>query len=165
MARARKHSAATSSEGRYIASRIQDARRRGVTNKEIAKAYDINERTVRKIVAGETPGTRIYQKRTKTAGVRSSPNVFTVDIQIDDDEVRSKNVILPDYTNAKGEKVAPTAFDIFRYPNLDKVAEAEARIMQQRYGMTGEYQPVVTGLRPVARYKKTPFVVRGVERR
>ena len=132
MARARKRSGATSQEGRYIASRIQDARRRGATNKEIATAYNINERTVRKIVAGETPGTKIYRERTTTTGKRGSPNVFTVDIQISEDEVRSKNVILPSRRKPNGDWLDPTVFDMFRFPDLEQVAVEEARAMQRR---------------------------------
>lgn len=133
MARARRKSSATTPEGRLIASRIQDARRRGLTNKEIGTSFGINERTVRKIVAGETPGTRIYKEKAQPNKQRASTNAFTVDIEIAKGEVRSKNVILPDYTNAKGQRVAPTPFDVFRYPNLDEVAEREAENMRQRY--------------------------------
>jgi hypothetical protein len=164
MPRARRHSAATTPEGRFEASRIQDARRRGYTNKQIATAWGINERTVRKIVAGETPGTRIYKERVETRQPRSSPNVFRADILVADGEVRTINVRLPDYTNAKGQKVAPTAFDIFRYPDLDKVAMAEAKIMQQRYQFSQSYNASVVGLRPAARYTKIPFVIEGTLR-
>lgn len=164
MARTRRHSAATTPEGRYEASRIQDARRRGYTNKQIATAFGINERTVRKIVSGDTPGTRIFKERVETRQPRSSPNVFRADIEVADGEVRTINVRLPDYTNAKGQKVAPTAFDIFRYPDLDIVAMGEAKRMQQRYQFSEAYASKVIGLRPAARYKKIPFTIEGTMR-
>lgn len=191
---ARRKSSATTPEGRYIASRIQDARRRNLTNKEIAKAYGINERTVRKIIAGETPGTKIYKEKTSVKGPRSTPNVFTADIQIADNEVRSVNVLVPNYRNAKGESVPPTAFDLFRYPNLSEVADEEAAKMQRRYQMDAcqrpncgheeaehiedgpceyddgceryvPFNPVIVGMRPVATYRKVPVVIRGLVRR
>jgi predicted transcriptional regulator len=154
--RFRARSAASTEEGREIASRIQLARRHGATNKQVAQAFGINERTVRKIVAGETPGTRIYHQRTTTAHVRQSPNVFKVDILIGYDEngdpvVRSQNVLLPNLRNRRGDLVPPTAFDALRFPDLYNVAATEARRMARQYGKQVEREAfAVETVHPVA---------------
>lgn len=154
--RFRTRSTAATSEAREIASRIQLARRHGATNAQIARAFGINERTVRKIVAGETPGTRIYRERTETAHVRQSPNVFKVDILIGYDEngdpvIKSQNVLLPNIRNRRGELVPPNAFDALRYPDLYAVAHAEAVRMARQYGKQVEREDfAIRQVHPVA---------------
>lgn len=164
MARAfRKRAAPATAEARTEAAAIQQARRRGMTNAEIGKRLGINERTVRKIVSGETPGTRIYRKRvtefqSKTGQRPASPNIFRADIRIgydanDDEIIRSVNVKLPDVPGPKGRR-APTFFDVLRLPNLQSVAQIEAEKMRNRYGelVTREdAESLIRTLRPIFR--------------
>lgn len=160
MARAfRKRSAATTAEGRTEAAAIQAARRRGMSNREIADRLGINERTVRKIVSGETSGTRIFHKRMPTVeGRAASPNIFRADVRIGydakgDEIIRSVNVKLPDVPGAKGPR-APTFFDVLRLPDMRSVARTEAEKMRNRYGdlVTQEdADAFISSLRPIIR--------------
>lgn len=150
---ARRKSQATTTEGRFIASRIQDARRRGATNRQIGEAFGINERTVRKIVSGETPGTRVYHRKMDAPKrPRSTPNIFRADLVIGEYDgreiVRSVNVKVPDLPTAKGKR-APTPFDVFRMPSLRSVALAEGDAMRRRYQLSA-YAVKLAGLRSVA---------------
>jgi len=162
---ARRKASAQSTEGRFIASRIQDARRRGATNAEIGDAFGMNERTVRKIVAGETPGTRVFaRKMAPPKGERraSTPNIFRADIELDDGMVRTVNVKIPDLPTRTG-KGAPTPFDVFRLPDLQQVADAEGRAMQRRYNMGDARAPRFVGLRQIVRRRAPKLVtIRGV---
>ncbi len=172
MARAfRKRSAARTPEARIEAAAIQAARRRGMTNKAIAERYGINERTVRKIVAGETSGTRIFHKRMPTVeGRAASPNIFRADVRIGYDAqgkdiIRSVNVKLPDVPGAKGMR-APNFFDVLRLPDMRSVAQTEAAKMRNRYGelVTQEdAEAFISSLRPIIRRdpEKTLHTIRG----
>jgi hypothetical protein len=136
----RRRAAPSTPEARVEAAAIQQARRRGLTNRDIAQRLGINERTVRKIVAGETPGTRIYREKvtSQTSKDRpASPNIFRADLRIGQDAeggdvVRTINVKLPDVPGARGRR-APNFFDVLRLPDLQGIANAEAMAMQQRY--------------------------------
>lgn len=167
---ARRHAAATTPEGRYIASRIQDARRRGATNRQIGDAFGINERTVRKIVAGETPGTKIFAARMpKTKRPVSSPNIIRANVTLVDNDGNEipRSVILkaPDLPGAKG-RTAPTPFDIFRIPAMRQVAQREAEAMARRYGYRGG-DATITGFQTVARRGPTSklYIIRGTASR
>lgn len=164
MARAfRKRATPTTPEARIEAAAIQSARRRGMTNKEIAKRLGVNERTLRKIVAGETPGTRIYRQKVAqpTADRPASPNIFRADVRIGYDAegnelIRSVNVKLPDVPGIRGRR-APTFFDVLRLPDLQSVAKVEAQKMRNRYGelVTQEdAEAFIESLRPI--YRRDP---------
>lgn len=138
MATPRRKARATTDEGRFIASRIQDARRRGYSTKIIADSYGINERTVRKILSGETSGRRLYAQHiapTRDIPFRAgtSPNIVRLDVVIGQD-ARGKDVVRT--VNAKVDLVngrTPTPFDVLRMPNLALVAQAEADRMRRQY--------------------------------
>jgi len=159
MARTRRHAKPSSPEGRVIAAAIQDARRRGATTDEIAAAFDMNERTVRRIVAGETPGTRVYARKVKPPKRGgTSPNIMRADIELDDGMVRTVNVKVPNVPKAGGGTRAPTPFDAFRIPELADVADAEGRAMQRRYAMSSPGAPRFLGLRRIER-RRAPKLV------
>lgn len=172
MARAfRRRSAPATPEARIEASAIQQARRRGMTNREIADRLGINERTVRKIVSGETPGTRIFHKRMPEPTNRpASPNIFRADVRIGYDAqgkeiVRSVNVKLPDVPGPSGPR-APTYFDVLRLPDMRNVAQIEAEKMRNRYGelVTQEdAEAFISSLRAIIRRdeSKTLHTIRG----
>lgn len=155
---------ATTPEGRFIASRIRDAERRGYTQQEIADALGLSgPRAVRKIKSGETPATRIYHRKMDAmAKPRSTPNIFRADLVIGEEDgrdiVRSVNVKIPNLRNRKGELVAPTPFDALRLPSLEKVAIAEGEAMQRRYSMAA-IRVKLDGLRSVARRGPTSKLV------
>ena len=158
----RTRSAPASKEARVEAAAIQQARRAGMTNREIADRLGINERTVRKIVAGETSGKRIYRARVVESTERAaSPNVFRADVRIGFDEngnemIRSVNVKLPDVQGPKGKR-APTFFDILKLPDLSTVAKAEATKMRNRYGefvARADVGARIKSLRPI--YRRDP---------
>lgn len=160
-------------ESRFIASRIQDARRRGATNRQIAEAFGMNERTVRKIVAGETPGTRIYKSKIEAPRPKASPSIVRIDIQIGEESngdpvIRTINAKVPALPTAKGVRAAPTPFDVFRLPNLEAVAVAEGQRMQRNYGMLGAryVEPRISTIRPIARRnpKTVLYTITGMER-
>lgn len=137
MARA-KRSHATTTEGRFLAARIQDAHRRGYTNAEIARAYGINERTVRKIRSGETSGRRTFGRLvepTRDVAPGASPSIVRVDIRLSDGRVRSVNARIPTIRNARGQAVAATPADIFRMPKLQTLIQAEARRLETLYAL------------------------------
>lgn len=162
MARAqfRKRSAPASPEARVQAAAIQAARRRGMTNAEIAKRLGYNERTVRKIISGETSGKRLYKQRVRTTAERpSSPNIFRADVRIGYDQdgfdvIRSVNVKLPDVPGPHGLR-APTFFDVLRLPDLQSVAQQEAAAMRNRYGsdvvVREDAEALIQSLRPIVR--------------
>lgn len=167
----RKRATPSSAEARIESAAIQGARRRGMTNREIAKRLGINERTVRKIVAGETSGRRIYRKRVTEIKERpATPNVFRADVRIGYDAdgkeiIRSVNVKLPDVPGPKGKR-APTFFDTLRLPDLQSVAKQEAEKMRNRYGefVTREdAEAFIESLRPIYRRDpaKTLHTIRG----
>lgn len=158
---ARKSKASTP-EGRFIASRIADAKRRGATNRQIGEAFGVNERTVRKIVAGETSGTRTYHRKMDAPKrPRSTPNIFRADLVIGEEDgreiVRSVNVKVPDLATARG-KAAPTPFDVFRVPSLQQIAIAEGDAMRRRYGLSA-FRVKLDGLRSVAQRGPTSKLV------
>lgn len=146
-------------ESRFLASRIQDAKRRGYTNREIGEAFGINERTVRKIRSGESSGTRTYRQRIEKAPRSASPSIVRMDLRIGTDTdgnpvVRTVNAKVPALTSARGRRVAPTPFDVFRLPNLAAVAFAEGRRLQRNYGALGGIHytdPTISTIRPIVR--------------
>jgi hypothetical protein len=151
-------------ESRYIASRIQDASRKGHTQKEIGKAFGMDERTVRKVLRGETPGTRIYKSKVSTPPPKASPSIVRVDLEIKPDsngrapndpryngEVRTINARVPALPAAKGVRTAPTPFDVFRLPNMEAVALAEGKRMQNIYQIGIGVTPRIVGVRPIVR--------------
>ena len=170
MARQRRKATPSTPEARIEAAAIQDARRRGATNAQIGKAWGINERTVRKIIAGETPGTRIYAakvKPPKAAG--TTPNVFRLDMDLGGGMIRTTNVKVPNLPRAGGGTRAPTPFDVFRYPELMDVAEAEGRRMQRQYtrftGQTFDEAVQFVGLRHIEhRRARRLITIRGTVR-
>lgn len=135
----RRHATPATPEARIEAAAIQRARSRGMTNAQIADRFGINERTVRKIVSGETSGTRIFRERMPSANVKgASPNIFRADIRIGYDPdgkevIRSVNVKIPDVQGPRGPR-APTFFDVLRLPDFQTVAKIERQKMQNQYG-------------------------------
>ncbi len=156
MARA-KRSHATTTEGRFLASRIQDAHRRGHTNAEIARAYGINERTVRKIRSGETSGTRTFGRLvepTRRAEIvpGASPSIVRVDIKLPNGNVRTVNARIPTLRDRSGTPVAPTPADVFRVPKLATLPFA-CKAVEDR----ADYDAVrahVVSFRPIAMRRK-----------
>lgn len=174
MARAsyRRKAGATSEEGRFEASRIQAARRRGYTNREIASAFGINERTVRKIVSGETSGKRIY--REKIAPTRNvapearNLSIVRLDLVIGTDDAGNPVVRT---VNAKTPLIAgrtPTPFDVFLLPDLGAVAQAEMQRLQNRYAGTQDVahpasRVSISSVRPIVKRdpRKRLVTIRG----
>jgi hypothetical protein len=162
----RRHSEQRSSEGRFIASRIQDARRRGATNQQIADAFGINERTVRKIVSGETSGRKLYREHvaptTRVAPESQNLSIVRLDLVLGkdangDDIVRTVNARTP----LIGGKT-PTPFDVFRLPNMETVARAEWQRLQNRYaGAITIVSPGfrISSIRPIVRRDPTKRLV------
>jgi hypothetical protein len=141
---ARVRARATTGEGRFLASRIQDAKRRGATNEQIARAFGINERTVRRIRSGETSGTRTFGRLVapsqKEPAKGANPSIVRVDIKLGKDAagndiVRTVNARVPTVTNIRGERVTPTPADIFRIPGLPSLVQAEIDRLERQYGM------------------------------
>jgi transcriptional regulator with XRE-family HTH domain len=150
----RRRSGATTPEARFEASRIQDARRRGYTNREIAQQFGINERTVRKIVSGETSGRRIYREKIAPARRETgSPSIVRLDLVVGIDDqgneiIRTVNAKTP-LINGR----TPTPFDAFRLPDLATVARNEtARLLRQYAGSLGGTpidRPRISSIRPI----------------
>lgn len=146
-------------ESRFLASRIQDAKRRGATNAEIAREFGINERTVRKIRSGETSGARIYARKIEKAPENANPSIVRVDVMLGYDRngdriIRTVNAKVPVLTSASGKRVTPTPFDVFRLPNLQEVAEAERKRMLRQYGIVVARPPkdtdsAISTIRPI----------------
>lgn len=161
-------------ESRELAARIQDAKRRGYTNKQIGEAFGMNERTVRRIRSGETPGTRIYKERVQAAPRGSSPSIVRMDLLMGVDEngnevVRTVNAKVPAMRTAKGMRRAPTPFDVFRLPDLASVATAEAKRLGREYGnLVARFAApgTISSIRPIARRNpdKRLVTVRGAYR-
>lgn len=139
---ARVRARATTTEGRFLASRIQDAKRRGATNAQIARAFGINERTVRKIRSGESSGTRTFGKLVEpTRGARvaqgANPSIVRVDIRLSNGMIRTVNARVPTILDRRGNRVTPTPADLFRIPKLETLIDAEIKRLEQHYGLTG----------------------------
>lgn len=178
MPRFRRHSDAKSSEGRFLASRIIDAKRRGATNREIGSAFGINERTVRKIVSGDTPGTRTFERiveRPRRASERTlerggNPSIVRVDLQVGVDGtgqpiVRSVNAQVPTVMTRSGKRVTPTPADIFRIPQLAALIDIERERMERQYGhlTTSDKGAGVLSFRPIMhRRRPLRFIVAGI---
>lgn len=143
--RPRKATPRDAHESRYLASRIQDARRRGYSNRIIADSFGINERTVRKIISGETSGRLIYRRHIEPVPKQANKSIVRVDLEIGKDQrgdpvVRTINAKVPTLPTRSGERATPTPFDVFRLPNLQEIANAEGRRMAR------EYSSLLTGL-------------------
>lgn len=132
---------ATTTEGRFLAARIQDAHRRGATNAEIAQAFGINERTVRKIRSGETSGKRTFATLVEPslrAQGGPNPSIVRVDIKIGEDAngedvIRTVNARIPTVVTRDGRRIAATPADVFRVPGLASLIEAERRRLMVQY--------------------------------
>jgi hypothetical protein len=165
MARRRAHarSRQETSEGRFLAARIQDARRRGATNREIADAFGINERTVRKIVSGESTGRgtfrRLVEPTQRAAQGSPNPSIVRVDLQVTyadgTTETRSVNARVPTIRTARGDRVTPTPADVFRLPGAIEAATAEADRLARQYGQSLAHARV-TALRPIL-HRRAPL--------
>lgn len=167
MARPRR-SRATTTEGRFLASRIQDAHRRGATNAEIARAFGINERTVRKIRSGETSGRRTFGRLVEPTGRAietgrergANPSIVRVDLKLGkdaagNDVVRTVNARIPTIVNRRGQRVAATPADIFRIAGLNDLIDREIERLERQYGnivVTGRGS--VLSFRPMVRRRK-----------
>lgn len=168
----RRHSTARATEGRFIASRIQDARRRGATNREIADAFGVNERTVRKIVAGETSGVRTFgrlegvKRPSRAAAQSGGTSIVRVNVIVGKDAngndiYSSVNAQVPVLTTVGGGKRTPTQADIFRVPGLYDLIEAERSRLAARYANTvaTEKGSRIVGIMPIA-HRKAPLRIR-----
>jgi hypothetical protein len=159
---------ATTTEGRFLASRIQDAHRRGATNAEIGRAFGINERTVRKIRSGETTGKRTFERLTAPSreaaekGMErgANPSIVRVDIKLGKDAngndiVRTVNARIPTITNRLGQRTMATPADVFRIPRLEALIAREIDRLERQYGhvaVGGKTR--VLGFRPIAIRRK-----------
>lgn len=140
MTRPRK-SRATTAEGRFLASRIQDAHRRGATNAEIGRAFGINERTVRKIRSGETSGRRTFAQLVEPslrAQGGPNPSIVRVDIKIGEDAggndiIRTVNARIPTVVTRDGRRISATPADVFRIPGLATLIDAEGKRLATQY--------------------------------
>lgn len=132
----RRKAAPSSDEGRFLASRIQDARRKGYSNKIIADSFGINERTVRKIISGETSGKRLYSEHVAPSRGPlpggASPSIVRLDLVIGKKD--GKDVVRT--VNAKTTLIngkTPTPFDVLRMPALSAIAAQEIERMKRQY--------------------------------
>lgn len=137
MARRRRSTPATV-QARDIATTIRQGERRGLTQREIAATLGINERTVRKIKAGETSGTRTHERLThRPRRPGATPNAFNAEFIVGYDAnnepvYASANIIIADVRTRTGERRAPTGLDVFRV-NIDAVVQRERAAMARRY--------------------------------
>ncbi len=147
-----RRSGATTPQARIITTAIRQGERRGEIQAQIAARLGLSgPRAVRKIKSGETPATRIFAAKMRPMRPGSSPNIMRADIDLGDGMIRTVNVKIPNVVSASGGTRAPTPFDVYRFPDLTSVAEAEGRAMQRRYDMQGANAPRFVGLRRIER--------------
>jgi hypothetical protein len=124
---------------RDLALSIRQGERAGKTQREIAAALGINERTVRKVKSGQTSGTRTTERlRRRPLRPGATPNAMNAEFPMGYDAngnqiTASANIIVTDVRTRHGTRRAPTALDVFRMPNLAAVADAERQRMMRQY--------------------------------
>lgn len=160
MARKRT-SRATTPEGRDLARAIRQGERAKLSQREIAAVLGINERTVRKIKSGQTPGTLIYKRLTREPKGSGVVGAFSASFTIGYDAngqpiIGSANLIVADVRTKEGGRRAPTALDVFAIPNLGNVIEGERARLASRYAglvtiATGERLPRLRKIRNMRR--------------
>lgn len=164
----RKRSQPATPEARDLARAIGQGKRLGLTNREIGETLGINERTVRKIRAGETPGTRTHRRLTATPKTpRAEPGLFNAEFVVGytpsgDEVIASRNVTISKIRQADGTMRDPTPLDVFRVRGLATVAAQERLALAQRYGnvatVAGPDSPI--RLRKIGQARKRSVVIR-----
>jgi hypothetical protein len=126
----------------YLGRQIEALRGRGLTRGQIAAQTGIGERTQRKLLSGETPGTRVYRRiipqgmgRATRRGVdiprSAEPGHFSIVVRKADGSYARVPVILRDYERA----THLTVFDkarIVRNDNIQSTITDE--LQKQRAG-------------------------------
>lgn len=127
----------------YLARQIEQLRSRGLTRGQIAAQTGIGERTQRKLISGETPGTRVYRRiiprglggghgrmgRGIDIPRSAEPGHFSIVVRKADGSYARIPIILRDYEQA----THLTVFDkarITRNPNV--VSAVESELQKQR---------------------------------
>lgn len=161
-----RRSRASTDEGRFLAARIADAKRRGATNAEIGVAFGINPRTVRKIRSGESSGRRTFgrlvepsQRAAEHLPPGASPSIVRVDLKFTDtngtEAIRTVNARVPTVRTRSGKLVAATPADIFRIPNFATLVNAEAERLARQYGFSMDPAgATIRSMRPIAVRRK-----------
>lgn len=167
MARRRRSQPATP-EARDIALSIRQGERLGLTQREIAETLGINERTVRKIKAGETSGTRTYARvQRMPKGPRQETGLFNAEFVVGrtasgEDVIASTNVTIPQLRTATGGMRAATPLDVFRVRGLAAVVAAERAAMIRRYGNVATVAPADSSirLRAISQARRKTTIIR-----
>jgi hypothetical protein len=164
----RRRSEPATPEARQIARAIGEGKRQGLTNREIGEALGINERTVRKVRAGETSGVRTYKRVMQTPKTpRRETGLFNAEFVVGytstgESVVASRNVTISRIRNADGSYREPTPLDVFRVRGLAVVAAQERIALLQRYGnvatVAGTDSPIK--LRKIGSARKATTVIR-----
>lgn len=127
----------------YLARQIERLRASGLTRREVAAQTGIGERTQRKLISGETPGTRVYRRIIpKGSGVgrgairrgvdiprSAEPGHFSIVVRNADGSYMRIPVILPEYDRA----THLTVFDKARITHNANVQEVLREEILKRY--------------------------------
>lgn len=172
MARRRRSEPATP-QARELSRAIAQGKRLGLTNREIGETLGINERTVRKIRAGETPGTKTHRRIMATPKTpRAETGLFNAEFVVGytstgEEVVASRNVTISKLRQPDGTYRDPTPLDVFRVRGLAVVAAQERLALAQRYGnvarIAGPGAPIK--LRKIGIARKPTTVIRAYEAR
>ena len=129
----------------YLARQIEALRARGQTRAQIAQATGIGERTQRKLISGETPGTRVYRRviprppvggggRRLGRGVdiprSAEPGHFSIVVRKADGSYARIPMVLRDYEQA----THLTVFDKARIINNAEVQAVLTEELQKQRG-------------------------------
>lgn len=163
-----RKSAPASPQARQLVLAIRQGERQGLTQKQIAAALGINERTVRKAKSGQTSGTRTVERLTKTPRAkRAETGLFNAEYVIGYDDsgqavIGSSNVTIPAIRNANGTTRPPTALDVFRVRGLARLAAEQRAAQARRYGavtrVAGDDTPI--RLRAISSARRRVTVLR-----
>lgn len=164
----RKRSAPATSQGRDIARAIAEGKRQGLTNRQIGATLGINERTVRKIRAGETSGTKTYARLTrKPQTFRAEKGLFNAEYVIGYDGsgqpiIGSTNVSIGQIRTLSGDYRDPTALDVFRVRRLAATIARERAQQARSYAQVATLAPVESPirLRAISRARRHTALIR-----
>lgn len=165
---ARRKATPSTQQGRDLARSIREGQRQRLTQKEIAATLGINERTVRKILSGETPGTRTHKRLTATPKARRAERgLFNAEYVIGYDAdgnaiIGSTNVNIGQIRGADGSMRDPTALDVFRIRRLASTIAQERAGLAQRYTNVARLAPEDSPirLRAISRARKHTALIR-----
>jgi hypothetical protein len=122
----------------FLARQIERLRGEGMTRGQIAKATGIGERTQRKLISGETPGSRVinrapvrafFRERVappKTRGGGMEMGRYTVLVTMPDGSTQGVGVVLP------GLRRQPTRADLERVRRSPRVRRIVEQELQRR---------------------------------